>query len=130
MIPVTLHVRSFNADDSVRKSQDFHFNVFVQQKWTPYLMMATLFNAVSNLNDFSEDATYRMNGELELAGHEKVQHQHDAGPCGPAGSYAHAAGGLVGRQVQSPVSQPGEDAGCDSRERHGGSAAGTAHCPN
>jgi hypothetical protein len=73
MIPVTLHVRSHNADDSVRKAQDFHFNVFVQQKWTPYLMMATLFNAVSNLNDFAENATYRLTGELNLDGHEKVQ---------------------------------------------------------
>jgi hypothetical protein len=82
MIPVTLHVRSFNSDDSVRKSQDFHFNVFVQQKWTPYLMMATLFNAVSNLNDFSEDATYRMSGELDLAGHEKVQISTMQAPAG------------------------------------------------
>lgn len=82
MIPVTLHVRSFNSDDSVRKSQDFHFNVFIQQKWTPYLMMATLFNAVSNLNDFSEDATYRMNGELDLAGHEKVQISTMLAPAG------------------------------------------------
>ncbi len=73
MIPVTLHVRSHNLNDSIRKSQDFHFNVFVQQKWTPYLMMATLFNAVSNLNDFAEDATYRLTGELDLENHQKVQ---------------------------------------------------------
>jgi hypothetical protein len=73
MIPVTLHVRSHNADDSIRKSQDIHFNVMVQQKWTPYLMMATLFNAVSNLNDFAEDATYRLTGELQLEGSQKVQ---------------------------------------------------------
>jgi hypothetical protein len=73
MIPVALHVRSHNSDNSLRKSQDFHFNVFVQQKWTPYLMMATLFNAVSNLNDFAENATYRLAGELNLDGHEKVQ---------------------------------------------------------
>jgi hypothetical protein len=73
MIPVTLHVRSHNSDDSVRKAHDFHFSVFVQQKWTPYLMMATLFNAVSNLNDVAEDATYRLTGELELDGHQKVQ---------------------------------------------------------
>lgn len=82
MIPVTLHVRSRNADDSLRKSQDFHFNVIVQQKWTPYLMMATLFNAVSNLNDFSEDATYRMSGELDLAGHQKVQVNTMESPSG------------------------------------------------
>src|SRR5581483_11963822 len=59
MIPVKMQVRSYNRDNSVRKSQDFHFDVFVDQKWTPYLMMATLFNSLSNLNDFSEEATYR-----------------------------------------------------------------------
>ena len=25
--------------------KDFHFNVFVHQKWTPYLMMLTLYNS-------------------------------------------------------------------------------------
>ncbi len=40
-----MHVRSYNEDNTVRKSRDFHFNVFVDQKWTPYLMMATLFNS-------------------------------------------------------------------------------------
>ena len=34
MIPVTMHVNSFNPDNSMRKNQDFHFNVFVNQKWT------------------------------------------------------------------------------------------------
>ncbi len=42
MIPVEMHVKIYNEDDSVRKTRDFHFNVFVNQKWTPYLMMATL----------------------------------------------------------------------------------------
>lgn len=73
MIPVTLKVRSFNVDDSIRKTQEIHFNVIQQQKWTPYLMMATLFNSVSNLNDFSEEETYRMTGELELDGQQRVQ---------------------------------------------------------
>ncbi|MGH9656268.1 MAG: hypothetical protein ACRD6B_22725 [Bryobacteraceae bacterium] len=73
MIPVTLHVRSFNAGNTLEKTQDFHFNVFVNQKWTPYLMMATLFNSLSNLNDFSEQATYRLHGELDLADHQRVE---------------------------------------------------------
>lgn len=73
MIPVTMHVRSYNPDNSVRKSQDFHFNVFVDQKWTPYLMMATLFNSLSNLNDFSEEATYRLHGELQLEGQHRIE---------------------------------------------------------
>jgi hypothetical protein len=73
MIPVTMHVRSYDRDNSVRKSQDFHFNVFVDQKWTPYLMMATLFNSLSNLNDFSEEATYRLHGELQVEGQHRVE---------------------------------------------------------
>ena len=72
MIPVTMHVCSRKADNSVRKAQDFHFNVFVDQKWTPYLMMATLFNSLSNLNDFSEEATYRLHGELQVEGQHRI----------------------------------------------------------
>ena len=73
MIPVMLHVRSYNRDNSIRKTSDFHFNVFVDQKWTPYLMMATLFNSLSNLNDFSEEATYRLHGELKVDGQQNVE---------------------------------------------------------
>ena len=73
MIPVTMHVNSFNLDNSIHSKRDFHFNVFVDHKWTPYLMMATLFNAISNLNDFSEEATYRLHGELHVAGQQKIE---------------------------------------------------------
>ena len=73
MIPVTMHVNSFNPDSSMRKNQDFHFNVFVNQKWTPYLMMATLFNALSNLNDFSDDETYRLHGEVKIDGQHRIE---------------------------------------------------------
>ena len=51
MIPVTVKVRSFGDDNSVRGEKDLRFNVFVQQKWTPYLMMVTLFNSISGLNE-------------------------------------------------------------------------------
>ncbi len=73
MIPVTMRVRSYNADNTVRKAHDFHFNVFVDQKWTPYLMMATLFNSISQLNDFSEEATYRLHGELKVEGQHRIE---------------------------------------------------------
>ncbi len=73
MIPVNMHVSSFNADSSIHSTRDFHFNVFVDHKWTPYLMMATLFNAISNLNDFSEEATYRLHGELHVEGQQKIE---------------------------------------------------------
>jgi hypothetical protein len=72
MVPVTLRVRSFDDGNTMRKEKDFHFNVFVQQKWTPYLMMMTLFNSVSGLNEFADEATYRINGKVTLDGQQDL----------------------------------------------------------
>jgi len=72
MVPVNLTVRSFNEENVVLKRQALHFNVFVQQRWTPYLMMLTLFNSISGLNDFREESTYRLSGKVELAGQQNL----------------------------------------------------------
>ncbi len=66
MIPVTVTVRSLGENNAVRSEKDFRFNVFDQQKWTPYLMMLTLFNSVSGLNEFKDEATYRLSGTVDL----------------------------------------------------------------
>jgi hypothetical protein len=71
MIPVTVKVRSHGAS-SLLKEKDLKFNVFVHQKWTPYLMMVTLFNSVSGMNDFAEEATYRLTGQIELDGQPNI----------------------------------------------------------
>jgi len=68
MVPVTVKVRSFGDNNAIRREKELRFNVFVQQKWTPYLMMLTLFNSLSELNDFAEETTYRMSGKVELDG--------------------------------------------------------------
>ena len=68
MIPVSVAVRSFGENNAVRSQKDFRFNVFVQQKWTPYLMMVTLFNSLSELNEFKDEATYRLTGNVEMNG--------------------------------------------------------------
>jgi len=68
MIPVAVHVRSFGESNAVRSEKDFRFNVFEQQKWTPYLMMLTLFDSVSSLNEFKDEATYRLSGKVDLDG--------------------------------------------------------------
>jgi hypothetical protein len=68
MIPVTLKVRSLDKSEKVKGEKDFHYNVFVHQKWTPYLMMLTLYNSLSELNDFSDEATYRLNGKVLMNG--------------------------------------------------------------
>jgi len=72
MVPVTLRVRSFGDSNTVRKEKDLHFSVFVNQKWTPYLMMMTLFNSISSLNEFAEETTYRLSGKVSLDGQPGV----------------------------------------------------------
>jgi hypothetical protein len=72
MIPVTLKVRSLDAKETVLSEKNFHFNVFVHQKWTPTLMMLTLYNSISNLNDFADEATYRLNGKVEMNGPQNI----------------------------------------------------------
>lgn len=82
MIPVRMHVRSYNQDNTVHSSRDFHFSVFVDQKWTPYLMMATLFNSLSQLNDFSDEATFRLHGELQVQGQHRIELTTMQAPAG------------------------------------------------
>jgi hypothetical protein len=72
MIPVTLKVRSLDAKEAVINQKDFHFNVFVHQKWTPTLMMLTLYNSISNLNDFADETTYRLSGKVEMNGPRNI----------------------------------------------------------
>ncbi len=67
-IPVSVKVRSFDQQDRVQKEKELRFRVFIQQKWTPYLMMVTLFNSIAGLNEFAEEVTYRLSGQVELDG--------------------------------------------------------------
>jgi|HubBroStandDraft_5_1064220.scaffolds.fasta_scaffold10045_2 hypothetical protein len=72
MVPVNLKVRSYGDNGAIRKERDLHFSVFVQQKWTPYLMTMTLFNSISSLNEFAEESTYRLSGKVALDGQPGV----------------------------------------------------------
>jgi len=68
MIPVSLKVRSLDPKEKVVGEKNYHFNVMVHQKWTPTLMMMTLYNTISQLNEFSDEATYRLSGKVEMTG--------------------------------------------------------------
>ncbi|MBI3210587.1 MAG: hypothetical protein HYZ37_17010 [Candidatus Solibacter usitatus] len=72
MIPVSLDVRTFNEKDGIDQQKHFQFQVAVQQRWTPFLMMLTLFNTVNGVNDFSEEITYRLQGNVEFDGLPKL----------------------------------------------------------
>jgi hypothetical protein len=68
MAPVTVKVRSLSAAGAVRAEKTYHFNVFQQQKWTPYLMMMTLYNSLTGINESVDEATYRVSGTANLTG--------------------------------------------------------------
>jgi hypothetical protein len=68
VVPVHVRVRTLGAGEKVLKEKDLNFNVFVHEKWTPFLMSLTLSNSLQQMNEFAEDITYRMNGHVELDG--------------------------------------------------------------
>jgi hypothetical protein len=72
MIPVSVKVRAMDDKGTTAREKSFHFNVFVHQKWTPYLMMLTLYNSVSQLNEFADEATYRLSGKVEMKGNRNI----------------------------------------------------------
>ncbi len=72
-IPVTVKLRSHGANGQVFKQKDLHFSVFVHQKWTPFLMMLTLFNSLQQMNEYADEMTYRMSGDVRLEGAPDVK---------------------------------------------------------
>jgi hypothetical protein len=72
IIPVHVKVRSLGERNSVLKEKDLNFNVFVQQKWTPFLMMMTLVNSLQQMNEYADEMTYRMSGNVEMEGGKHI----------------------------------------------------------
>jgi len=67
-VPVHVRVRSLGAGGAVIGQKDLNFNVFVHQKWTPLLMNMTLANSLQEMNEFADEITYRISGDVQLTG--------------------------------------------------------------
>jgi hypothetical protein len=72
-IPVHVRVRSLDAGGKVVTQKDLNFSVFVHEKWTPLLMTVTLANSLQQMNEFADEVTYRMSGNVELDGGRKIE---------------------------------------------------------
>ncbi len=72
VIPVHVKVRAYGENDAVVKEKDLNFNVFVQQKWTPFLMSATLSNSLQQMNLYADEMTYRMTGDVLMDGSDNI----------------------------------------------------------
>ena len=72
MVPLKVKIRSFSEESKVIGEKNLEMQVFVHQKWTPFLMMVTLFNGISSMNEFADDVTYRLSGNLDVEGQNKI----------------------------------------------------------
>ena len=70
MIPVTLTIRGGPT------TKQFHYEVLNNPKLSPVAMMATVFNALHGVNEYGEEITYRMIGDISLNGYPEVKVQN------------------------------------------------------
>jgi hypothetical protein len=73
-IPVTLRVRSQPLPGAPADNKEFRFNVFSHPRWTPFLMMMTVFNTLQDLNSAaSDEATFRLSGSIRVEGQPELK---------------------------------------------------------
>jgi hypothetical protein len=104
MIPVTLTMHGGTAN------KQFHYEVLNNARLSPVAMMATVFNALHDVNEYGEDVTYRMNGSITVDGFPDVTLQNmfsavDGGQ--PAAALAALSiGDRFGRIYDNPYNIP------------------------
>ena len=69
MIPVNVKVRTLDGENAVVKEKQLSYNVFQNQRWTPPLMVFTIYNSMFGLNDFAQESTFRLKGDIDLGDH-------------------------------------------------------------
>jgi len=72
MIPVRLTLRTLNTQGAAIKTNALNFEVMESQRFTPQLMMLGMFNAISGMNEFADDTTYRISANVNLANGQKL----------------------------------------------------------
>jgi hypothetical protein len=109
-IPVHLNVRTLNGAGTALKEKHLEFQVFVHQKWTPFLMMLTLYNSLQQMNEYADDITYRMNGHVEVEGDRAINVSTmlapSEAPIAPPMALAGWWGDKFNRLFLNPVAMP------------------------
>ena len=72
VVPVHVKVRAMDEHEMVIKERELNFDISVQQKWTPFLMSATLSNSLQQMNLYADEMTYRMTGDVTLDGSPNI----------------------------------------------------------
>ena len=109
-IPVHLNVRSLGSNGVPQHEKNLDFQVFVHQKWTPFLMMLTLYNSLQQMNEYADDITYRMNGQVEMEGDRAINVSTmlapSEAPVAPPMALAGWWGDKFNRLFLNPVAMP------------------------
>jgi SpoIVB peptidase S55 len=104
MIPVTLNLRGPSL------TKQYHYEVLNNPKITPTAMMATVFNALQGMNEYGEDTTFRLNGDILVQGYPKLSVQNMYAPSDGASTTAYAIALSIGdrfsRIYENPYDTP------------------------
>jgi len=104
MIPVTLTFQG------VSHPKQFHYEVLNNAKITPAAMMATVFNAIQGMNEYGEDTTYRLKGDISVLGYPKLNVKNMYAPADGASPTAYGIALSIGehfsRIYENPYERP------------------------
>jgi SpoIVB peptidase S55 len=104
MIPVTL---TFHGTSHPKQ---FHYEVLNNAKITPAAMMATVFNAIQGMNEYGEDTTYRLRGEISVLGYPKLSVKNMYAPADGTAPTAYGIALSIGehfsRIFENPYERP------------------------
>jgi hypothetical protein len=100
MIPVTLTIHSNTG------VKQFHYEVLNNAKLTPVALMVTVFNALHGINEFGEEITYRLNGNIGVKGFPDVTMKNMFSPSEGAQPAAMQAATSLGERFGSIYDNP------------------------
>ena len=100
MIPVTLSIHSSTG------VKQFHYEVLNNAKLTPVALMVTVFNALHGVNEFGEEITYRLNGNIGVKGFPDVTMKNMFSPSEGAQPAAMQAAMSLGERFGSIYDNP------------------------
>jgi len=102
MIPVTLTFRG------VSHPKQFHYEVLNNAKITPAAMMATVFNAIQGMNEYGEDTTYRLDGDIDVLGYPKLSVKNMYAPADGSTPTAYGIALSIGEHFSRIFENPYE----------------------
>ncbi len=104
MIPVTLNFTG------ISHPKTFHFQVLNNARLTPTVMMSTVYNAILGINEYGEDTTFRVKGDIDVAGYPELNLDNMYAPLDggnpTAASIALAVGERFSRIFDNPYQRP------------------------